>query len=266
MPTNNRVGEIDLNAYVDGQLDAARRIEVEEHLSQHAEDAMRIMADLSVRNALQLALAPPDEGNAAGEVNAAETLRLARRLERALVRARAVDYVRQLAAAVLLVAIGWAGHLGYASWFPQAEGVLQAAPSFVDDAVRAHRAALVRAGMSSQPTMPYLDPDEILRITGIPMPVLPQEWQVRDVQVFPSSAGVGVEISLETEELGPLSVFAARAQPLDAEGEPVVLRQDDAGVVYWRRGPWAYAMTGEIPEADLGRLAGRLLLAMAGAP
>lgn len=260
MPKNDRIGEIDLHAYVDGQLDPARRMEVEEHLSHNAEDAMRVMADLSLRNTLILALTEP------GETLSAETQRQARRLERALMRARAVDYLRQLAAAVLLVAVGWAGHLGYASWFPQTEGVLQAVPSFVDDAVRAHRAAMVRAGMRSQPTMPYLDPDEILRITGIPMPVLPEDWQVRDVQVFPASTGVGIEISLETEELGPLSVFASHAQQLDAGGEPIVLRQDDAGVVYWRRGSWAYAMTGEIPEADLGRLAGQLLLAKAETP
>lgn len=256
----NRIGEIDLHAYVDGQLDPARRVEVEEHLSRHAEDAMRIMADLGLRNALQLALVEP------ADVTNGETLRRARRLERAFGRARAFDYVRQLAAVVLLVAVGWAGHLGYANWFPQNEDVLQAVPSFVDDAVRAHRAALVRAGMRSQPTVPYLDPEEIQRITGIPMPALPEEWRVRDVQVFPSSAGVGVEISLETGEIGPLSVFASSAHQLvDAEGEPVVLRQEDAGVVYWRRGPWAYAMTGAIPEAELGRLAGRLLLAKADA-
>jgi anti-sigma factor RsiW len=260
MGSTNPVGEIDLNAYIDGQLDPARRIEVEEHLSHHADDAMRVMADLGVRNALRLALAEPDLGSSEA------TLRQARRLEKALIRAKMFEHVRQLAAAVLLVAVGWAGHLGYASWFPHADAVIQAAPSFVDDAMRAHRAAMVRADMRSQATMPYLDPEEIQRITGIPMPELPPEWRVRDVQVFPSSAGLGVEIALEAENLGPLSIFAARAGEWDMTNEPVVSRQDDAGVVYWRQGPWAYAVTGEVPEAELGRLAGRLVLAMSSMP
>ncbi|MCE7077887.1 anti-sigma factor, partial [Bordetella bronchiseptica] len=46
------VTEIDLNAYVDGQLDPARRIEVEDFLSRHPEEAMRVMADLRQRDAL----------------------------------------------------------------------------------------------------------------------------------------------------------------------------------------------------------------------
>lgn len=260
MGTNSPVGEIDLNAYIDGQLDPARRIEVEEHLSHHADDAMRVMADLGVRNALRLALADPDV------VDNEETLRQARRLEKALKRAKFFEHVRQLAAAVLLVAVGWAGHLGYASWFPHAEAVMQAAPSFVDDAMRAHRAAMVRADMHSLATMPYLDSEEIQRITGIPMPELPPEWQVRDVQVFPSRVGLAVEIALETENLGPLSIFAAQAGEWEMANEPAVSRQDDAGVVYWRQGPWAYAVTGEVPEAELGRLAGRLVLAMSTTP
>ncbi|MGK0631806.1 anti-sigma factor family protein, partial [Bordetella bronchiseptica] len=63
--------EIDLNAYVDGQLDPARRIEVEDFLSRHPEEAMRVMADLRQRDALRWALgasqqAPAESGRAAG--------------------------------------------------------------------------------------------------------------------------------------------------------------------------------------------------------
>ena len=44
--SDNRIGDAELNGYVDGQLDAAGRIEVEDHLARHPELAARVMADL----------------------------------------------------------------------------------------------------------------------------------------------------------------------------------------------------------------------------
>ncbi len=49
------ITEADLNAYIDGQLDLGRRIEVEEHLSARPEVAARVMADLHTRDALRAA-------------------------------------------------------------------------------------------------------------------------------------------------------------------------------------------------------------------
>ena len=56
----DRIGDAELNAYVDGQLDAGGRIEVEDHLSRHPELAARVMADLSARDALRLAFSEPE--------------------------------------------------------------------------------------------------------------------------------------------------------------------------------------------------------------
>ncbi|PLU24301.1 Fis family transcriptional regulator, partial [Sinorhizobium medicae] len=49
--------EADLDAYVDDQLDVARRIEVEAYLSAHPNVAARVMSDLRTRDELRLALA-----------------------------------------------------------------------------------------------------------------------------------------------------------------------------------------------------------------
>src|SRR5215510_8429140 len=49
--------EADLQAYVEGQLPVARRIEVEAHLCHDPTDALRVMEDLRVRDELRLALA-----------------------------------------------------------------------------------------------------------------------------------------------------------------------------------------------------------------
>lgn len=53
----NDVVDFDLHAYVDAQLDVARRIEVEAYLSQHPQAAAQVMADLRIRGELRLALA-----------------------------------------------------------------------------------------------------------------------------------------------------------------------------------------------------------------
>ena len=41
------ITETDLHAFIDGQLDVARRIEVEDYLAKHPDAAARVMADLS---------------------------------------------------------------------------------------------------------------------------------------------------------------------------------------------------------------------------
>src|SRR3546814_6420800 len=53
---NNPVSEVDLCAYVDGQLDIARRIEVEDYLARHPDAAAALMADLKSSDAMRLAL------------------------------------------------------------------------------------------------------------------------------------------------------------------------------------------------------------------
>ena len=76
------VVEADLDAYVDDQLAAARRIEVEAYLSTRPEEAARVMADLRLRDELRLAAAPPPI--AASPATAAAARRLQRGLSRGL--------------------------------------------------------------------------------------------------------------------------------------------------------------------------------------
>ena len=51
------IAEADLHAFIDGQLEAARRIEVEDHLARHPDVAAQVMADMRARDMLQLAFA-----------------------------------------------------------------------------------------------------------------------------------------------------------------------------------------------------------------
>ncbi|WP_367161396.1 anti-sigma factor, partial [Mesorhizobium sp.] len=95
------VTDADLDAYVDDQLDVARRIEVEAFLSARPEVAARVMSDLRTRDELRVALAGP------GAMARTATTDAARRLERVLARDRAFSVLQRAAAAAVLVAAGW---------------------------------------------------------------------------------------------------------------------------------------------------------------
>ena len=91
------ITEADLLAYVDDQLGAARRIEVEDYLAHNPAAAMLVMADLKDRDALRLTFAanlprPPEA-----------MLQAAGRLERALGWQALGLRLRRIAAVVALI-------------------------------------------------------------------------------------------------------------------------------------------------------------------
>ncbi|WP_353861076.1 hypothetical protein [Azospirillum formosense] len=65
---NEPISDIDLNAYVDGELDAQRRIEVEAYLEANPEEAARVMHDMRVRDEIGLFMAGPAVEKAAAEM------------------------------------------------------------------------------------------------------------------------------------------------------------------------------------------------------
>jgi anti-sigma factor RsiW len=244
------ITEADLLAYVDDQLDVARRIEVEEHLAHDPEAAARIMADLKDRDALRLLHAaplprPPEA-----------TLAAASRLERALAWQEFGLKLRRVAAVVALIGLGWFAHGQVGLGITHSEASPKP-PAFVEDALHSHETGLLRARMVSQPEVEAYDPAEILAETGIQLPALPKDWQVRDAQVFPSRHGHSVEVVIDASDLGRVSLFAAQASGFNVIA-PTLARFDKAKAVYWQTGPLAYALTGTGGDKVLERAALRL--------
>lgn len=244
--------DADLHAYVDGQLTALRRVEVEAYLSAHPKVAARIMGDLRDRDALRLALA---------EHAVTPTLRThqaARRLSRGLSRGAVLATVRRIAAGIALIAVGWLAHseLGALGIAPNA--ALAAAPAYVDDAARAHRTALVRASMRSQPGTPNYDREEIRSATAIIVPDLPQGWQVLDVQIFPSTYGPSVEMAVRSETLGTMSLFAVRPGNFTVRPATAAAK-NEITAVYWQIGEVAYALVGKADTKALDEAAAKLV-------
>lgn len=246
--TSEPISALDLEAYVDGQLDTQRRFEVEDHLARAPDAAARVMADLRTREALRL-LAAPRLGPASSAQIAA-----AHKLGRGLRQAQGLRRSGRVAALFLLFAGGVGVGLGAADLRGAA---VEAPPTFVTDAAMAHRTALVRAAMRSQVQSTTYDPDEIRSATRISLPRLPADWQVDDVQVFPAHDGPSVEVALSAGDLGAASLFAAHSQRFGVIA-PTLVERPEGVVAYWQVGRHVYALTAEAPRDRLAAAARRL--------
>lgn len=231
----------DFDAYVDNQLDVAGRLRVESYLARHPAEAARVMADLEMRTMLRLALAPqPASGRP-------ETREAARRLSSALAGRRMWAALQRAAAVAVLVSAGW---LANSSLGTREVVASVHPPVFVEEAVRAHQTSLVRAGMFSQPEVKTYDREDIRAATAIVMPELPKEWQVADVQIFPSEYGPSVETSIRTRDGTQISLFAVRPGHFAVE-QVKNLNLADAEAAWWQLGEVAYAIISSAPNTGL---------------
>jgi len=216
--------ELELHAYVDDQLDAERRFAIEAYLSDHPELAARMMGELSVRTGLRLLAQDPAP-------LPAELLEKGTGLHR---QPRQSVWRRTAALGGLSLVAGAVAFLF----------LLGGPPDYVDMAVASHRLAMARAGAEVRTEGRVLDPKEILATTQIALPALPADWQVTDVQLFPTEEGPALLVAVKTVQGQPLSLFALRERS-SAPRMPDAVRQGDQSVAYWRRGDMSYALTGE---------------------
>jgi anti-sigma factor RsiW len=244
------VTETDLLAYVDDQIDVARRIEVEHYLAQNPDAAAQVMADLEARDLLRLSFSgelkrPPER-----------MLEAAGRLERGVAWREIGLRLRRMAAVVALIGLGWFAHSQIGLGITDSEASPKP-PAFVEDALHSHQTALLRARMASQPQTIAYDPAEILVETGIQLPALPDDWRVLDTQVFPSRDGHSIEMTVEAGGLGRVSLFAAHVSGFNVIA-PTLARFDDVRAAYWQTGQLAYALTGTGSDKAIERAAIRL--------
>ncbi|NTJ32988.1 anti-sigma factor [Agrobacterium rhizogenes] len=237
MKTIDPIIDSDLDAYVDGELTVARRVEVESYLSEHPAIAAKVMADLSMRGELRMALA--GEGLAAR----AETREAARRLERGLAYGRVLSSFQRVAAVAMLMATGWVAHTSFGAFTASEVNASVPAPAFVDDAVRAYQATATRDTMKSQLGQSGYNPEEIRASTAIVLPEMPAGWRVTDAQIYPSEFGPSVEVAVDAGKGGQLSLFAIRPGNFAVQKVSHVTR-DNVQAAYWQIGEVAYALIG----------------------
>ena len=230
--------EQDIHSYVDGLLDPGSRFAMERHLSGDPALAAHVMRELSTRTALRLLAGEPARAPAAMK-------RLAMQLqERAHGRfwRRAVPVSGGLAMAAALAAFLVLPH---------------APPSYVDMAVASHKVAMLRARMNSQIETPAIDYREIQVRTHIDLPALPADWQVTDVQLFPTRGAPALIVAVRTTDGRQFSLFATREKS-SAPNIPDAIREGVQSVAYWRRGAMSYALTGEDEPGSVDAVAEHL--------
>lgn len=249
MSEHDLVQDFDLDAYIDNQLDSPGRLRIEKHLANDPSAAARVMADLAARRALRLALHSEEQPSR-------RLKDAAHRLSDALARKRMWSNLQRVAAIVLLVTTGWIANTLIGPFAATDVVASVHPPAFVEQAIKAHQTTLIRAGMPSQPEVKHFDPVDIRSATSITMPSLPGDWEIIDVQVFPSDFGPSVEMSILTREGTRMSLFAVR--PGTFAVKPVVnVNIGSSEAAYWQIGETAYALvasardTGLADEAEL---------------
>lgn len=233
------VTETEIQAYLDGELDLHRRLEVESHLAANPDAAHFFMEDLRLRTSLRLLDADLEDVSPAMRAAAARlSIRMSDGPTRSFRNLWGGRVMQGLAAAALLVIVVLPGR-----------DVQASPPAYVGDAVAAYRTGLLRAAMDSQIEAPIFDAGEVQRSTRIRVPRLPEKWVITDAQIFPSKEGPALQLMVRTPNSKNLSIFAVRADS-NAPDAPTAVRHEGASVAYWREGDMSYAVTGgEAPEA-----------------
>lgn len=202
--------ELDIQAFVNGQLDAERRYAVMEYLSSHPERAADVMADMRLTEGLRLAVA---------ELEAPSPLPLrlaADRLANAISQKSTVRYWRPFAAAMAMFALGWAG-----------QGLLRDhrasgdVAAVFDTALDAQDAVLLRASLSEELGPMPSDPEQMAARLGIELPDLPQGWSIRAAQVVSTPERPGLALVIDSPDLGGIMLFGVLLS-FDGPDEPAI--------------------------------------------
>lgn len=255
------ISDLDLMAYADGQLDAARRQTVEAHLAAHPEDAAMVEAIMAQNAALRTTLAGIAEEP------------VPERLKAVLERDPRSLWRPTLQAASVLVLVTASGAGGW--WIGQGGNVAAVAPP----------AFLAHLDLDSET-------GEVMSIesTGA-VPALAEEA----VQLSPTWLSGALSLRLVAPDLGATFSAPELQRLVDVEGRPTVLfALDDtdgrrlslylqtrpatapaqvrlvegagaalrAPAAYWQDGPLVWALTGDAQGADLRALAERIAMAI----
>ncbi|MBB3926991.1 anti-sigma factor RsiW [Sphingobium jiangsuense] len=222
--TTDPIGRMEIEAYIDGELDLPQRLAVEDHLSRHPGLAAQVMADFRNRSALQL-LASPDP---ALPRSLAATAERVRKEGRSLWRRPAAGLAG--VAAMALVALA-------------ALNMTSSPPSYVDLAVASHRSIKERTGLVAY--QPFSDRAQaLLSASRIAIPRLPPDWRVIDVEMLRGTRVPALLIAVQTAEGRTLSILALRERS-SAPRDPDTVQDGSQSVAYWRKGDFSYALTGE---------------------
>jgi len=250
---STEISEEDLLAYVDGQLGVARRVAVEAYLQENPELAARVMQDMRQRDEIRLFLmdeAPADaQGTWTGTTAAVIPLPAPKPRP-----PHAHPSLRAAVAAVLFIGIGWSAHELFGDILADPAAAAHAVPAFASEAAQAYRKAEEpRAALASRP------PEEVPHLarlasqpsgTTLAIPTFPRELRPLATRIVPWDRRAAVQVDYATRDSRRVTLFAAE-DPRFAVSALEVASIDGVSVAYWRQGHHVYALSGDVPFADL---------------
>lgn len=240
------VSESELQAYVDGWLDPARRPAVEAYLVERPDEADRLAAYRLQNEALRAALGAPASEDVPVRLLAAARRQAPR---------RDVLWLRRAAAAVLLLAAGFVAGWGVRGT-PEPAG--QASIALVQQAAAAHRVysvevrhpVEVRAGekhliawLSKRVGTPIKAPD----LSG-------QGFHLVGGRLLPTAKGSAAQLMYE-DQAGRRVTAYMTANTSGGETAFRFAKEGRLAAFYWLEGPLGYALVGELSRAELIALA-----------
>jgi anti-sigma factor RsiW len=251
-PYRQPISEIDLHGYIDGELSAQRRAEVDAYLAAHPDQAARLASYSSLTLSLHTLY-----GDGGGGAN--RTIdSLTADFDRALRRRRMAHRLARVAVAVLVVATGAAVASGVHDRFRQAEDRFLA---FTRQATEAH---VLFAGNKPVPRDAALDEETAVvtwlsqRLTGVPVRAPDLQafgYELSVERILPSPGGPAAQLMYESRKSEePITLFIGKSRDMKPTAFTFV-QNDDLSIFYWQEGPFAYSLAGNLDRTELLALA-----------
>lgn len=247
--------ELDIDAYVNGQLDGERRFAVAEYLAAHPDRAAEVMAALRLTEGLRLAL-----GNVETPIPAHLSFAAAR-VARGLEGRQRMRRWLPFAAAVAMFAFGWMAQ----SVVMGPEPVRQAAgaAALFEAALDAQDAVSVRLSLSNEIGPMPQNAAEISDRLGITLPNLPKGWSIRAAQVVATPERPGLAIVIDTPDMGEIMLFSVLRSVDGPDTAVQTASQNGRALAFFEDERTAFVLVDNSgPLRDLRRGAEELRLAM----
>ncbi|WP_181707649.1 hypothetical protein [Chthonobacter rhizosphaerae] len=228
----------EINAYLDGELNPERRLEVQALIARDGDLARRVMTDMHLTDAMKLAQKRP--------VHSPETIGRARRLHKALSRRRWFPNASRGLIAASLLLTGWfANSLSV----PYRQAIRTADEAFA---------------LSIRDTIQVAELDEMVRTTfepvdeklqrlgaavAVDVPELPRGWYVRQVRLQRIDGRRSVIVNAVSAE-GAVSLVAS---PMNRKTSvpPTAVTDPTTPAVFWQQGATGYTLVGKNVRQDV---------------
>ena len=244
--------DTDLHAYVDGQLTAGRRTEVETLLAADHAAAERVRAFQAQNEALRKLFAPVLDEPIPDALRAAATPPAAKRSM--LPRWSLQRIAASLAIAALGGLIGWLGHARY-----QPEMLVRNVPL-------PHQAAIAHAVFTPDVRRPVEvkaeQEDQLVTWLSkrLGTPVRPPKlgalgYELIGGRLLPGNSGPVAQFMYQEASGQRLTLYVSTEHPTNRDTAFRFAREGQINVFYWIDGAYGYALSASIPKDELARIA-----------